>query len=58
MTKCPNCQKPGGALNADKHCTSQTCTWNKCKCGTTYDRTTGNGFSADKHYPAAEQGAA
>lgn len=57
MSKCPACKKPGSALYAGTHCPSRTCTWNKCKCGTTYDRTTGEGFSADKHYPA-EQGAA
>jgi hypothetical protein len=61
MTKCPACGKPGGALNASPHCpysvqslgkSAPTCTWNKCKCGATYDRKTGNGYSASAHHPA------
>lgn len=51
MTKCPACKKPGGAITADPHCTSKTCTWNKCKCGATYDRKTMLGFTASQHYP-------
>jgi hypothetical protein len=46
MKTCPTCKKPGGALNANPHCPSTTCTWNRCKCGTTYDRTTGKGYPA------------
>lgn len=52
MTKCPACKKPGGAITADPHCRSKTCTWNKCKCGVTYDRGSGIGFSAKEHFPA------
>ena len=44
MNTCPNCHKKGGALTASPHCASKTCTWNKCSCGTTYDRNTGKGF--------------
>lgn len=52
---CPSCDKPGGALTADPHCEAQTCTWNNCKCGATYHRTTGAGFANTPkpvHFPA------
>jgi len=47
-THCPTCKRASGALNANPHCTSKTCTWNKCNCGTTYDRTTGKWFTDAK----------
>lgn len=52
---CPSCHSKGGALTADPHCTSPGCTWNKCKCGATYDRNTGSGFANTPkpvHFPA------
>lgn len=52
---CPSCHSKGGALTADPHCKAKTCTWNKCKCGATYDRKTESGFTSTltfKHFPA------
>ena len=53
---CPSCDRPGGALTAAPHCKSQTCTWNRCNCGTIYDGGTGAGFANTPkpvHFPAA-----
>ena len=42
---CPACDRPGGALTAAPHCSSQNCDWNKCNCGATYSRKNGAGFA-------------
>lgn len=54
---CPSCFRPGGALTAKIHCKSETCTWNICNCGATYDRKTLAGFANTPkpvHFPAPE----
>lgn len=45
IKECPDCKAAASALNANPHCRSKTCTWNKCKCGATYDRNTGSSFN-------------
>jgi hypothetical protein len=40
---CPSCN--GLAAIASKvHCPSKSCTWNTCRCGTTYDRKKGTHY--------------
>lgn len=54
MTRtCPACDRPAGALSANPHCPAKACTWNKCNCGTVYDRNKGGGFAErpPMHYP-------
>ena len=56
-TKCPQCDKPGGALTAVPHCKNHSCDWNICNCGATYSRKTGQGFGTigkkNIFYPAS-----
>ncbi|MDR6268882.1 hypothetical protein JOE69_001120 [Arthrobacter russicus] len=43
IKQCPVCAVYA-AVNSVPHCTTRTCTWNRCSCGTTYDRYTGRTF--------------
>ena len=54
---CPSCERPGGALTAEPHCSSKKCDWNKCNCGATYSRTNGGGYANTPkpvHFPPVQ----
>ena len=43
LKECPECDTNVG-IASKAHCANESCSWNVCRCGVTYDRLNGRSF--------------